>query len=261
MPFAARPCHPSGRYTDEEIERAAEECRRQWGLGFGPISNVLALLEGKGIAACRYDIENERIDAFSFWCGDRPFIFMASEKESGVRIRFDLAHELGHLVMHRWIDADEILNPKTLKMIEAEADRFAGAFLLPRQSFPNEVYTPRLDAFLDLKRRWLISVQAMVYRCRDLGVIDEVQFTNLYKQISFRRWRTREPLDHPEEIRLESPRLLNKAAHLVLNSGKKNPDEIRSDLSMSPKIIEKFLNLPEGRLSPCPPKDFTPTLK
>lgn len=261
VPFAARPGNPSGRYTDEEIERAAEECRRQWGLGFGPISNVLALLESKGIAACRYDIENERIDAFSFWCGDRPFIFMASEKESGVRIRFDLAHELGHLVMHRWIDADEIVNPKTLKMIEAEADRFAGAFLLPRRSFPNEVYTPRLDAFLHLKRRWLISVQAMVYRCRDLGVIDEVQFTNLYKQISFRRWRTREPLDHPEEIRLERPRLLSKAAHLVLNSGKKNPDEIRSDLSMSPKIIETFLNLPEGQLSPGPPKDFTPTLK
>lgn len=261
VPSAARPGDPSGRYTIEEIEVAAEACRREWGLGLGPITNVLALLESKGIAVCKYEIEGERIDAFSFWCGDRPFIFMASEKEAGVRIRFDLAHELAHLVLHRWIEADEIADPKTLKVIETEADRFAGAFLLPRRSFPDEVYTPRLDAFLDLKRRWLVSVQAMVYRCKDLGVIDESQFTNLYKQMSFKKWRAREPLDNPAQIRLESPRLLSRAAQMVLDSGKKHPDEICADLSISPSLIEAFCNLPAGRLSAAPPVDHPTTLK
>ena len=261
VPTAPRPSDPSGRYTPEEIEVAAEECRRVWGLGLGPISNVLSLLESKGIAACKYEIEKERIDAFSFWCGDRPFIFMASEKEAGVRIRFDLAHELGHLVLHRWIEADEITDPKTLKVIESEADRFAGAFLLPRRSFPNEVYTPRLDAFLDLKRRWLVSIQAMVYRCKDLEIIDDAQFTNLYKQISFKKWRASEPLDNPSQIRLESPRLLSRAAQMVLDSGKKHPDEICADLSISPALIEAFFNLRPGSLSSSPPDETVTTLK
>ncbi|CAN5183441.1 XRE family transcriptional regulator [soil metagenome] len=261
IPEVQRPLDSSGRYTAEEIETAAEQCRQQWGLGWGPISNVLALLESKGIAACRYPIEDERIDAFSFWSGDRPFIFMASEKEAGVRIRFDLAHELGHLVLHRWIEAAEIADPKTLKVIESEADRFAGAFLLPRKSFPNDVYSARLDAFLDLKRRWIVSIQAMIYRCRDLEVIDDTQFTNLYKQISFRKWRSKEPLDTPEEIKLEMPRLLGRAAQLVLESGRKHPDDLCTDLQLSPHLIEAFLNLPSGRLSVPPPTEFTPTLK
>src|SRR6266446_2116744 len=174
---------PSGRYSGEHIDLIAEDCRKQWGLGLGPISNTLALLESKGIAICRYELTGERVEAFSFWNGDHPFIFMASEKEANVRIRYDLSHELGHLVLHRWIEKEELEDPKILKAIESEADRFAGAFLLPSKSFPNEVFTTRLDAFVGLKRRWLVSVQAMIYRCRDLGLIDDDQFLNLYKQI------------------------------------------------------------------------------
>jgi Zn-dependent peptidase ImmA (M78 family) len=102
---------------------------------------------------------------------------------------YDLAHELGHIVLHRWIEQVDLENKTILKEIEAEADKFAGAFLLPSTSFPNEIYTARLDAFVPLKERWKVSIQAMVYRCRDLDIIDADQALNLYKQISFRRWR------------------------------------------------------------------------
>jgi Zn-dependent peptidase ImmA (M78 family)/transcriptional regulator with XRE-family HTH domain len=249
---AAQPADPSGRYTGEEIETAAGDCRKQWGLGLGPISNVLALLESKGVTACRYSIDGERVDAFSFWNGDRPFIFMAAERESGARVRYDLAHELGHLILHRWIEAAEIEDPKTLKEIEREADRFASAFLLPGKSFANEVYTPRLDAFVDLKRRWKVSIQAMVYRSRDLELIDEDQFTNLYKSISFRKWRTREPLDDPAQIAIEQPRVLSKAARLLLDSGRRHRDEICAELAIAPQLIEKFCDLPHGTLTSPP---------
>ena len=74
------PADPSGAYQEEEIEDAAAECRKLWGLGYGPLSNVLALAEGKGIIAARLRMEGESIDAFSFWSGGRPFIFLASEK-------------------------------------------------------------------------------------------------------------------------------------------------------------------------------------
>jgi len=244
---------PGGRYSAEEIERAAEECRRQWGLGLGPISNVIALVESKGIAVSRYEIEGEKIDAFSFWNGDRPFIFCASDPNSGTRARFDVAHELGHLILHRWIEESELEDPKTLKLIEREADRFAGAFLLPRKAFPNEVYSARLDAFVDLKRRWKVSIQAMVYRCSDLGVIDEHQFTNLYKQISYRKWRTREPLDDPNQIPLEQPRLLRRALEMVVEGGRRHPDEIAAELPLNRRTLEALCNLPGGFLSSADP--------
>lgn len=63
-------------------------------MGPGPISHVLALLESKGVVVCRYEMQGESVEAFSFWNGERPFVFMASEKEAGARLRYDLAHEL-----------------------------------------------------------------------------------------------------------------------------------------------------------------------
>ncbi len=250
-----------GRYSFDEIEEIASDCRKQWGLSVGPISNVLALIESKGIVTCRHEIEGERIDAFSFWNGDRPFIFMASEKEAGARVRFDAAHELGHLILHRWIEQEEISDPKILKRIEGEADRFAGAFLLPKKSFPNEFYTARLDAFLDLKRRWGASIQAMVYRCKDLELIDDVQFTNLYKQISFRRWRSKEPLDDPKVIKIEQPRTLQKAALMLLESGKKHPEEICAEIALNPQLLASFWNVSPEIFGSSPPDEFTPSLK
>jgi Zn-dependent peptidase ImmA (M78 family) len=186
---------------------------------------------------------------------------MTSEKVSGVRVRYDLAHELGHLVLHRWVEESELEDPKLLKAIEAEADKFAGSFLLPRKSFPNEVYTTKLDAFVTLKRRWLTSIQAMIYRCRVLGLVDDDQALNLYKQISYRKWRTREPLDDPKEIVIEQPRLLRRAFELIVNARRKHPDEILNDLSLGPDLVEAFCNLQEGTFATPSPEPFEPTLK
>jgi len=259
--FETAPSQPNARYSIDEINDIALSVRKQWGLGPGPISNVLALLESKGIVVCRYEMEGENVEAFSFWSGPRPFIFMASEKEAGVRLRYDLAHELGHLILHRWVERSELEDRATLKAVEAEADKFAGAFLLPSTSFPNEVYTTRLDAFLPLKERWKVSIQAMVYRCRDLDIINEDQALNLYKQISFRKWRKKEPFDDPRRIPLEQPRLLKRAIELVLESGRKHPDEILNELHLSADWIEAFCALQPGSLRAKPPPLEGPTLK
>ena len=252
------PCE-GDRYTNEEIEDAAMQCRRLWGLGVGPISNVIGLIENNGVAVCRYEIPGEKIEAFSFWNGPRPFVFLSSDKQSAVRARFDAAHELGHLVLHRWIGSEEIEDPKTLKLIEAEANRFAGALLLPRQSFPNEVYTPRLDAFVELKRRWKVAIQAMVYRCKDLAIFDETQVVNLYKQISFRKWRTKEPLD--DQIAFEQPKLLGKAVSLIVDSGRKMKDEIIADLRVARPIVASFCGLTPDYFASLPPPSFSPSLR
>jgi Zn-dependent peptidase ImmA (M78 family)/DNA-binding XRE family transcriptional regulator len=257
----AAPQGGANRYTFEEINDIALNVRKAWGLGPGPISNVLALLETKGIVVCQYEMQGEKVEAFSFWNGARPFIFMASEKEAGVRLRYDVAHELGHLVLHRWVEQAELEDKATLKAIEREADSFAGAFLLPSTSFPHEVYTTRLDAFVPLKERWKVSIQAMVYRCRDLEIIDADQALNLYKQISFRKWRKKEPLDDPQRIPLEKPRLLKRAVQLVLESGRKHPGDILNELRLSREWIETFCGLDDGTLKATNPLGFEPTLK
>jgi Zn-dependent peptidase ImmA (M78 family)/transcriptional regulator with XRE-family HTH domain len=256
MPFST-----NGRYSEEEIEFAAEECRRRWGLGLGPISNVVGLLENKGVSICRYEVPQEKIEAFSFWNGPRPFLFLASDKGSAARARYDAAHELGHLVLHRWVGSEELEDSKALKEIEREANRFAGAFLLPRKSFPNEVYTTRLDAFIELKRRWKVAIQAMVYRCKDLGIFDEYQITNLYIQISRRKWKTKEPLDGEDGLPLEEPRLLKHAAELVLRGSKKIADEIRAELGVGNTFIEAFCGVSASAFDQSRTAEFSPSLK
>jgi Zn-dependent peptidase ImmA (M78 family)/transcriptional regulator with XRE-family HTH domain len=261
VPPAPPPVSENGSYDSDEIEAAAARCRQAWGLGLGPISDMVALLENKGVLVCRVTIPNERIEAFSFWNGDKALVFLASEKKSAYRARFDAAHELGHLILHRGIGQEEIDGDKaTLKRIEREADLFAGAFLLPKESFLGEVFSTRLDAFLPLKRRWKVSVGAMVYRCKELGVVDDDQATNLFKTISFRKWRTKEPYD--ETTPFEEPRLLARAASVLLASGHQNATDVSVAIQINRKTIERICNLDEGALdSTVTVREFRPTLK
>ena len=260
VPASTPPASSDGRYSFEEIQDQASECRRAWGLGLGPISDVVALLETKGIFTCRYTITDETINAFSFWNGPRPVIFLASEPGSASRARFDAAHELGHLILHRWIAPDDLENKKVLQAIEHEADLFAGAFLLPKESFLADLFSTKLDAFVTLKSRWKVSVQAMIYRCWLLGTIDDEQRLNLFKTVSFRKWRKCEPLD--DSIPIEQPQLLSRALTLVLSSGKRTADDVALALQVNRSIVERLCNVPTGTLASATKiAEFRPTLK
>jgi len=255
------PSSADGRFSEEEIEEMAEATREHFGLGLGPISNTVRLLEAKGVIVCRVEVTGEKIEAFSFWHGDRPFIFLASDKASAVRARFDVAHELGHLCAHRWVSQEDIEDPASLKAIEKEADRFAAAFLLPRKSFPNEVYSPRLNAFVDLKRRWKVAIQAMIYRCKDLGIFDERQVTNLYKEISRKKWRKNEPLDGPAGIPFEQPLLLRRVADLVIEADRMPTDELKAIMGLSESWISQLTGLPLDTFERPPEPSASPTLR
>ena len=260
IPAAAEPSRSEGRYSSTEIESAAATSRKAWGLGLGPISNVLSLLENNGVIVCRYVISGEQVEAFSFWNGPRALIFLASEKDSACRARFDAAHELGHLVLHRGIGPEEIEDKATLKAIEREANLFAGAFLLPKMSFLAEVFSTRLDAFFKLKTRWKVSAVAMIRRCHHLGTIDDDQYLNLQKTISFRKFRRIEPYD--DSIPLEEPRLLNQAAVLLLSSGHKTAEDFGAGVQINRRIIEQFCCLPFGTLDVAASvTQFSPTMK
>ena len=106
------------KYSDEKIEHIAESVREQFGLGLGPISNVVRTMEKFGVVVCRLEMKDEKVEALSVWSGAKPFVFLASDKASGARARFDAAHELGHLVLRRWVGSDEIEEKARLQVIE-----------------------------------------------------------------------------------------------------------------------------------------------
>ena len=104
-------------------------------------------------------------------------------------------------------------------------------------------------------------MQAMVFRCKTLGIFDEQQITNLNKQISYKKWRKREPMDGPEGILIEQPLLLGKIARLVFDNSQMKRDEIVSRLGFSRSTIERLLGLETGSLSRPPEPNFEPSLK
>lgn len=239
------PPENGGHYSFEEIEEAASTCRKHWGLGNGPIANVVSLLESKGIIVARAEFSVDTVDAFSFWEGSRPFIFLGSDRGSACRSRFDAAHELGHLLLHRGVDGEEL--ETDLKRIEKEADRFSSAFLLPSTTYPLEVFSTRLSAFKELKKRWKVSIAAQIYRSSDLMLLSEEQVLNLRKQLSANRWRKREPLD--DEIQFEMPTVLEKSLNLVFEHNVQDAGDILAGTRLSKATIEALI----GTSLPDPP--------
>ena len=226
----------------EDIDDIADSVRTEWGLGLGPIGNLTKLLESKGIFIVSVPINTAKVNAFSFWAGGIPFIILGSDDNTTcVRRRFDLAHELGHLVLHRGVGDEELKDKKTLDNIEREANRFAGAFLLPQRSYPNEIFSSKLETFVDLKARWKVAIAAQVYRCSDLKIFTSEQTLNLRKQISYRKWRTKEPLD--DVLELETPVMLKGAAKMITNAGLLSPQAIYADINLNASILERVTGI------------------
>lgn len=171
---------------------AAAALRREWATGERPIRSVVHLLELHGVRVFSLAEESVDVDAFSLWHGNRPFMFLNTLK-SGERGRFDAAHELGHLVLHRH-------GAPQGREAEREADQFASAFLMPEGAVKASAPKfPRLDAFVALKPRWGVSVAALVRRFSDLELINAWQYRSFCMEISQRGWRKAEPNGIPRE--------------------------------------------------------------
>ncbi|AGP40300.1 helix-turn-helix domain-containing protein [Sorangium cellulosum] len=177
----------------ESIEILAMTVRRKWGLGLGPIGNMVNLLERHGVVVVPIDEDCHEVDAFSLWNGKRPCVFLVMEKGSPSRTRMDAAHELGHLVMHVDVAAG---SPD----LEKQATHFGSAFLMPRDAFYHEA--PRRlnwDHIWELKRRWKTSAAAIVRRAYDLGLFSEATYRRAFVHLSQMGFRTGEPHEPPPE--------------------------------------------------------------
>lgn len=227
----------------EEIEIFASEVRQHWGLGESPIANLVEVAESRGAVIVRQELESASLDALSEWIQpeNRPLVVLNSEKNVSVRSRLDLAHELGHMVLHDGVTPEALANEETFDLIESQAFRFGAALLLPEKPFLEQLYAVSLEALRALKLKWRVSVAMMIQRLKDLGIIDAADHRKLRIQYSVRKWNKLEPYE--SEIEIEQPTLFNKCLELMTSRGIKSIDQIAIETGFSAEWIQKLLSI------------------
>jgi Zn-dependent peptidase ImmA (M78 family)/DNA-binding XRE family transcriptional regulator len=217
-------------HISEDPKLAAQLARSSMGLSPDtPIPNVIRACEKAGVLVVVLPVVIDRLDAFSLWAGmglSRPVIVLSGGR-SGDRIRLSIAHELGHLVMHETL-------AQSLQEAERQAYQFAAEFLLPEESFRNELTSPvTLASLVPLKKRWGVSLQALSMRAKETGAISERQCRYLFEQMSQKGWRKSEP---SMDVHVEKPRGLRQMAELVYGDP---PDfsKMALDFRLTPEFL------------------------
>jgi len=223
------------------IEKIAEGARLRWGLtSDAPIDNMINVLENQGAIVTCFDDVSDKVDALSV---NRkfPIIIRNKAKESACRMRFDLAHECGHLIMHDGIETG-------CKQTEREADIFASAFLFPRESFAKEFPTclskgGSIDwkKIYELKLRWKVSAKAIIFRANFLGFINAQQYRNANVWFSQTRQSRQERLD--ERISLEEPHILEEGIYVLKEQLGISFEMLADKLKISPELLSKISGL------------------
>jgi Zn-dependent peptidase ImmA (M78 family)/transcriptional regulator with XRE-family HTH domain len=196
---------------DDEIEDAAADAREHLGLDpHAPVPDVIRALERHGVVTARFHVDGHHMDAFSVDYPDRPVVVLGADKGHRDRSRFDAAHELAHLVLHGPEQAGT-------KEAEAQAHRFAAAFLMPADAIRDELPS-RADweCLAQLKRKWEVSIAALLKRAQTLDRMSPAAYTQAMKTMSARGWRKREPVDLGPA---EKPVLLAKALEVAATHG------------------------------------------
>jgi Zn-dependent peptidase ImmA (M78 family)/DNA-binding XRE family transcriptional regulator len=236
--------------SDAEIEQAAEDARRYWRMGDGPIANMILLLENQGAIVARDQLGADTLDGLSQFITEdnkRPYMVIGIDKGSPARWRFDAAHELGHMLLHTNIGRETLDRPEMHRKIEEQAHHFARAFLLPLGSFGDDLFGVSLDAFRAIKPRWNVSIATMIFRARDAGLLSEDTERKLRIGMSRHKWRVREPYDETTEA--EEPRVLRRSFEMILSKSDQTPGDVTAQTGLPTSDIETLSALPTGYLS------------
>lgn len=202
-----------GQFPPEE---AAVALRAHWDQGERPIKSMVHLLESKGVRVYSLAERCTEVDAYSFWKGNVPFVFLNTMK-SAERSRFDAAHELGHLVLH-WHGEPQG------REAEQQANEFAAAFLMPSASImAHAPQMPTLEGLVRLKSAWNVSVAALAHRLHDLGCVSDWHYRTLCIEIAQQGFRKSEPNGSSHE----TSQVLQKVFAALRNEGVSKSDIVR----------------------------------
>ncbi|MCK5726950.1 MAG: ImmA/IrrE family metallo-endopeptidase [Thiotrichaceae bacterium] len=221
--------------TSADIERIAENTRKHWGLGLGPIDNITQVVECAGAITTTFSGVSHDVDALSSVI-KRPVIVRNDAKNSSSRLRFDIAHELGHIIMH-----EDILTG--CKKTEMEANRFASAFLLPRSSFAKEFPVgDRMNwkALSALKKRWGTSKAALLYRARQLGLLTESKYKG--HTTTLKKYEAKKEKDD-YLIAFEKSELIPDAIQNYMKFYSKNVNDLLNELHVDYSLLNQILDV------------------
>ncbi len=227
----------------EQIDETAAAVRQAWKLNASPIPHVVREMERHGVVVARLTLGSRDVDAFSVGIDRRPLVLLTEDKSNYVRSRFDAAHELGHLVMHRGA------TPGT-RSVETQAQDFASSFLLPR-AIAEEELPRRLDPsgwarLAELKSRWGISIAAMLFKARKLHVLSVDAYGNAVKYMSAKGWRTTEPGDR-EMGPPEAPLILERAIRTIHAESGINIETLAEEASLPIRDVLQLLQAAADR--------------
>lgn len=228
-----------------EIENIANFYRDQWKLGRGPIKNLIKVLENAGTIIIKEQLGSTSMDGVSKWFFDRPYMLIASDKSSACRNRFDVAHELAHLILHKNLTIEDY--ELGYKHIESEAHYFASCFLCPSEGISFDLDRSTLDSLVLVKQKWKVSIGALIMRGKALGIISDEYAERLWRNYSYRKWRQREPLD--DSLEQEKPSLLSKSIKLLVDEKIFTKQILKNDLALYDEDIEVLCGLPKGYMS------------
>jgi Zn-dependent peptidase ImmA (M78 family)/DNA-binding XRE family transcriptional regulator len=211
----------------EEPEAAAEAVRSEWLLGYRPIKNIIHLLESKGVRVFSLAEDTRQLDAYSFWRSETPFVFL-NTKKSSERTRFDAAHELGHLILHKH-------GGPVGQEAELQANAFASAFLMPASSVLAIVRrTPTAKQLIKLKKHWTISVAALAYRLWKLRILSDWQYRSMCAEIA--PYRKEEPESAPRETSQIMPKIF-----AALDAEGMSKNDVARQLSIHRSQLEEII--------------------
>jgi Zn-dependent peptidase ImmA (M78 family)/DNA-binding XRE family transcriptional regulator len=233
--LAVQTDYPAPRLPRLDSDPVAAACLTREALGLAPdqpIGPLIRTLERAGVWVVAVPVPLPRRDAFSAWAGGdaaTPVIVVAATP-AGDRRRFSVAHEVGHLVLHR-------VPQGAPHAMEQQADTFAEAFLLPEGAMRQALVPPiTLTTLADLKARWGVSLQALIRRARTLERLTASQYHSLYAQLGARGWRTEEPIAVP----VERPRALRQLAELLYGRPIAYPS-LADAMGLDPSFVRELL--------------------
>ena len=224
---------PSLSPKDYSIKEIASAIRHKLGIGYGPVPNLTSILEKNGIQVFKFDFGTNKLDGLSsITSSGYKFIFLNSQMPND-RNRFSLAHELGHVIMH--LGQGEPGSEE----LEQEADDFASEFLMPEDEISEMLYNINISTLAELKRRWKVSMRALIRRARDLKCISDNTYRSYQILFSRKGYNKLEPLP----LATETPTIIRDSLDLYKRELGYNDSDIMQVMHINPADYNKWFKV------------------
>lgn len=209
----------------------ARKLREYWDVS-GVLDNLIDLLENNGIVVSYIDIDDDKFDGFSCFFDKSYFIFINS-RLSGDRLRFTIAHELGHIIMQHV----DFMNPKC----DEEANEFASEFLIPEKEAYKDLVNLTCEKAYYLKSKWKVSMAALIKKAADSNAITQSRYKSLMVQMSKMGYRKKEP----NPIAKEKPTLFKEIVDVYMEKrNMKNIEDVANAVNIGLKAFKSFFYSP-----------------